>query len=191
MGRAHDAVARALEAVQRAAGWPDVRASDPSRRREVVDLRHATLWVARQIEPRATLCDLGRELGGMHYSSVIYAIRRIDGLRRSGACEGPHIVAQWALTAIRDGPRRPEPRPDWHVDRQAVDDLIALSTKLVHLAHAIMDLAARVARSSRPASSQATSRCSVRGCPMPASSGGYCRGHMAIEADPAPFLRRA
>jgi hypothetical protein len=73
----HQAAQAAIRAVMAVNGPGSPRPTERRRSKEVVSLRHAAIWVAAQLAPHASLPELAKAFGGLHHTSVLYALRRI------------------------------------------------------------------------------------------------------------------
>lgn len=60
------------------------------RARGLVAIRHEAAWRCRQLKPTLSYPEIGRALGGMDHSSVIYAVRRHQ--RRLDAAAAARIL---------------------------------------------------------------------------------------------------
>jgi len=92
----HQAALRAVMAVN---GPESPRPTERRRTREVVSLRHAAIWVAAQLAPHASLAELAKAFGGLHHTSVFYALRRIGSRANLAASELASNALQLARNA--------------------------------------------------------------------------------------------
>jgi chromosomal replication initiator protein len=76
-------------------------------RRAFVLPRQIAMYIARQLTG-ATLQEIGREFGGRHHTTTLYAIRKIERMRRSdGAMDSAirgltnDIVSAWTVFLAR------------------------------------------------------------------------------------------
>lgn len=49
-----------------------------SRKRSIVEARHAAMWAIRQRYPSLSLETIGTALGGRHYSTVMHALAAVE-----------------------------------------------------------------------------------------------------------------
>lgn len=130
------AVDRAIGAVAEVAGEGYPRATTRARDRESVEVRHAVIWVAKQLVPWASAAALGRALGGMHHTSVRYALRRME----SGECQR---ALEIAVEALKAATRPSWSRPVGRGDAEA-KALVAELGLLIQQCRLVMDRASRI-----------------------------------------------
>jgi chromosomal replication initiator protein len=66
--------------------------------RAVTTPRHIAMYLAKQITG-ASLAEIGRQFGGMHHSTVTYAIERVEGQRSTK--DGVELAIRIILESIK------------------------------------------------------------------------------------------
>jgi len=91
----HQAAQAAIRAVMAVNGPGSPRPTERRRSKEVVSLRHAAIWVAAQLAPHASLPELAKAFGGLHHTSVLYALRRIGSRANLLPPRWPPMPSSW------------------------------------------------------------------------------------------------
>lgn len=81
--READDLARVIEATALVFGVTPDALTGSHRKRQLVDARHAAMWVARQVTP-LSFAGIALGFGGRDHSAVQHAVRRVDDLVAGG-----------------------------------------------------------------------------------------------------------
>lgn len=94
----------AILAAARVTGVRPEQIRGPSRRADIVAARHVAMWLARRLEPRASLPAIGHAFGGRHHTTVMDAIRKIE--RATGELAGLREEALRLASGMQCEPER-------------------------------------------------------------------------------------
>jgi hypothetical protein len=156
---------------------PDPR--ERGRSTDHVQARHAAMWVAKKLAPTCTFTLLGKRFGGMHHSSAMHAIEKVDAGEMPAA-----RIAQAALRLARDQERsRQDGTVALPVDsiRQLVNSCRMLEAVLTSI------LSGADPRAQRADTEPQQGRCMHKACAFPAELSGYCRHHLRMKLEPRAF----
>ncbi|MEP7189048.1 MAG: helix-turn-helix domain-containing protein [Roseiflexaceae bacterium] len=73
-----------------------------SRKRPIVDARHAAMWAIRQRYPSISLEGIGSTIGGRHYTTVMHALVSVEERAQRNA--GYHMQLQHVLARVARSP---------------------------------------------------------------------------------------